>query len=233
MSDALTTFVASASAEAAPLSARAKSALVMIEGMTVDSDLMYETAGEELRGVKSRLTALETQRRAITKPLDDAKKAVMDLFREPVAILERAESILKSKMLGYSQEVARKAAAEQAAREAIARAERERLAREAAALAAAGKPEEAIVKTQIAELVVAAPAEVEKPKAAGVATVERWTFEVSDKAALVAFVAAHPEYLDVLDVNSKEVGRLVQAMKERLPLAGVRAFKTQTIAARG
>lgn len=105
--------------------------------------------------------------------------------------------------------------------------------REAAALAAAGKAEEAAVKQSIAQLVVAAPVEAEKPKVAGIATVERWTHEVTDKAALVAFVAAHPEYLDVLDVNSKEVGRLVQAMKERLPLAGVRAFKTQTIAARG
>lgn len=214
-------------------SAAANAALALIEGMVVDSDLMYETAGEELRAVKAKLTELETARMNITRPMDAAKKAVMDLFKGPVSVLEKAETKLKSKMLGYSQAQARKAAEEQAKREEAVRLERERLQKEADALAAAGKPEEAIVKTQIAELVVAAPAEVEKPKAAGVATVERWTFEVSDKAALVAFVAAHPEYLDVLDVNSKEVGRLVQAMKERLPLAGVRAFKTQTISARG
>lgn len=222
-----------ATTEASSHASQAQSALSLIEGLTIDSDLMYETAGEELRAIKAKLAALEASRMNITRPMDQAKKAVMALFSPPVQLLEKAEGVLKSKMLTYSQEKARKALAEQAERERLARIERERLAAEAAALAAAGKPEEAAVKQEIAQMVVApAPAEVEKPKAVGISTVERWTFEVKDKAALIAFVAAHPEYLDCLDANTTEIRRLALAMKDKCPLAGVRVFKTESISAR-
>lgn len=234
MSADLSSLQQAASTEAATHTTQAQSALAVIESLTIDSDLMFETAGEELRAIKTRLSTLEAARLNITRPMDAAKKAVMDLFKGPVALLEKAEGTLKTKMLAYSQEQARKRAEEQAERERLARLERERLEREAAALAAAGKAEEAAVKQEVAQMVTApVAAEAPKPKAAGISTVERWTFEVKDKAAMIAYVAAHPEYLDCLDVNSAEVRRLALAMKDKLPLAGVRVFKVESLAARG
>lgn len=211
------------------LVSRAQAALSVVEGMTIDSDIMYETAGEELNAIKRRAAELDEQRRKITKPLDDAKKAVMDLFRGPLEMLARAESVLKQKMLDYRNEIARRAAAEQAAREEAARIERERLEREAAQLAAAGRAEEAAVKKDIASLVVAAPAEVVAPRVAGVAVRETWDFEVTDKSALIAFVASNPTYEAVLAVDEKALRQLVLAMKDHLPLAGVRVFRRQSI----
>lgn len=211
------------------LAQRAQAALSVVEGMTIDSDVMYETAGEELNAIKRRAAELDEQRKRITKPLDDAKKAVMDLFRGPLEVLALAEGVVKRKMLDYRNEIARRAAAEQAAREEAARAERERLEREAAQLAAAGRAEEAAVKKDIASLVVAAPAEVAAPRAAGVAVRETWDFEVEDKSKLIAFVAANPAYENVLAVDEKAVRQLVLAMKDNLPLEGVRVFRKQSI----
>jgi hypothetical protein len=109
----------------------AASALAMAETFEVVDAATYELAAEELRAIKAKASALDERRKAITGPLDVAKKAVMDLFRGPLDVLAQAEASLKRSMLSYSQEQAR--IAEQARREAESRAaaERARIAEEA------------------------------------------------------------------------------------------------------
>jgi hypothetical protein len=78
--------------------------------------------------------------------MDDAKKAVMDLFRGPLDLLGQAEAALKGKMLEYTREVQRRAAEERQRAEAAAQAERQRIAeeaRKAEAAAAALRAEQA------------------------------------------------------------------------------------------
>ncbi|HAZ61055.1 MAG TPA: hypothetical protein DCY89_05720 [Gammaproteobacteria bacterium] len=233
MTTELTAFVSSASTQVEPMSQRATAALEQIAAMQIDSDLMYEVGGEELRAVKARMSDLDAQRKSITRPLDDAKKAVMDMFRRPLAMLEQAEQSLKGKLLAWSAEQERRRREEQAERERVARLERERLALEAKRLAAAGRAAAAEEVAQQAQQVVAATVpEAEAPRAAGIATVERWTFEVTDMAALVAYVAAHPGYLYLLEANQAELRKLVQTRKGGMALPGVRAYTTQHIAAR-
>jgi hypothetical protein len=66
------------------------------------------TSEDELNGttydlvrVHEKIKALEGMRKAITKPLDEAKKRVMELFHRPIDILIDIEKVMKSSVLDY------------------------------------------------------------------------------------------------------------------------------------
>ncbi len=200
-------------------------------------------------------------------PIDNAKKAVMDLFRTPTDYLEQAESILKGAISKFDREETQRRIAQQAAAEEAARKERARMEAEAAARAAAaqaeadaiqqqadaaaanGQAEEAArlaaeagsrVEQGVAEVqmlqqtatLITAPIVAAAPKTAGVSTRKVWKAEVSDKVELVRFVAAHPEYIGLLDANMPAINKIALALKENCPIKGVRVFEDSVIAAR-
>lgn len=100
----------------------------------VDCPEMFEIAADELRGVVTRRKQIEELRLSLTRPLDESKKRIMDLFRVPTDRLVEAEKLLRDEMTAY--QVAERQQAEAARREAEARAaaeraEQERIQREA------------------------------------------------------------------------------------------------------
>lgn len=122
--------VAQAQAEAAER--EANEVLTIAKAIVVSNPDEFRIAGEQFAAIKTKLKDLEAQRVAITKPLDDAKKAVMDLFRRPKEALEAALSYYERPMAAYKREEDRKRReAEEAARLEREKAERE--ARERAA----------------------------------------------------------------------------------------------------
>lgn len=113
------------------LTTQAQNVLAVAESFVVDSPTMYQLAGTELQQIKGGLKQLEEKRKSITKPLDEAKAAVMDLFRKPVEILQKAETTIKRAILTYDQaEEAKRKAEEERLRE-ITRKEQEKLRIEA------------------------------------------------------------------------------------------------------
>jgi hypothetical protein len=216
----------------AAMARSADSALAMVEGFEVNDGATYELAAEELTGIKRRAAALDEQRKSITKPLDDAKKAVMDLFRGPLDLLTRAEGILKGKMLTYQQEEQRKANEARIAAERAAQAERDRLAAEAAKLEAAGRAGEAVVQRAVAEMIVAAaPAVAEAPKVAGVSTRTSVDFEVVDLLQLVQHIAKHPELINLVVEDSVKLRAYVRGLGMACQLPGVKVFEKATLSA--
>jgi len=217
---------------AASLVRAAQSAMDMVQAFEVNDDASYGLAAEELTSIKGRAARLDEQRKAITRPMDEAKAAVMDLFRGPLQLLQQAEAGLKAKMLAYTQEVQRKAAEERRKAEEAAAAERARLAAEAAALEQQGRAGEAEVQRQVAAMVVAAPPVAAAPKAAGISTTSTLEFEVENLHRLVLHVAEHPDLLQLLQVDGVKLRAYVRAVGEAGKLPGVRIFTKQTIAAR-
>jgi hypothetical protein len=218
---------------AAALARPGAAALELVEAFAVVDDATYTLAGEELQAIQKRAATLDAQRKVITKPMDDAKRAVMDLFRAPVETLEQAAGILKRKMLEYSTEQQRKAREQQLAAERAAQQERERLEAEAQALKAEGRAGEAAVKEQVAAMVVAAPAPVPAaaPKVAGVKTTTTVDFEVVDLLALVQHVAQHPELVNLIVADSTKLRAYVRGLGMATALPGVRVFEKNGIAA--
>lgn len=242
-------------------------ALNMAKAYQIDSADMRDLAARELTKIKTLQKSVEEQRKSITKPIDAAKNAVMDLFRAPTQYLEQAEVILKGSIQTFDraeeqkriaeqarlEEAARKErarlAAEAAEREAAARAEADKIRRAAEEAAAAGRAQEAarlgeearsreeegaaeVATLQQTSTLVTAPITAAPRATAGVSTRKVWKAEVSDKLELIRFVAAHPEYVDLLDANMPAVNKIALALKANCPLKGVRVFEDSVLAAR-
>lgn len=115
----------------------AQRALDNANSMVIDSPVLYQAAAEDLQAVKRKFKELDETRSSIVKPLNDTVKRINDLFRAPMQYLQDAESVLKRRMLTYTeaQERARKAEEARLRAEAEARAaeERRRLEEERAA----------------------------------------------------------------------------------------------------
>ena len=69
--------------------------------LVVNSQLQLDLAGELLKQIKGKMKELEAERKKITKPLLDAKKAVDNLFRPATDAAALVEEILKKAISGY------------------------------------------------------------------------------------------------------------------------------------
>lgn len=204
-------------------------ALVEAKNTAIVSQDTYECAAELLKTIKLKGKDLEAKRKEITKPLDVAKKAVMDLFRKPLIMLVDAERIVKKGMVGYitEQERIRKEKEERLRKQAEAEERRKKKlledrAKKAEAEGNAEKAEELRDKKE--EVSVEAPVladTTETPK--GVSYKERWTAEVIDFKLL-------PDEYKLS--NMSMLNKVAQATKGEVPVAGVKFNSEKEVASR-
>src|SRR5690606_29862260 len=146
----------------------AEKTLQLVRDYQIQTAADYEGAAEQLKAIKSKAKSLDEQRKAITKPLDDAKRQVMNLFRPPLQFLADAESLIKRSMADFQREQERLRLEAQRKAEEQARKEQERLARRAEQAAEKGQADKAEQLAMQAQMVQAPVVAFEKPKAAGV-----------------------------------------------------------------
>jgi len=159
--------------------------------VSINNQSDYDLAAIVLKDVKSRYKHLDEQRKNITKPIDDAKKLVMDLFRQPLELLNKAESYIKDKMMDYTSEIQRKAEEERQRLQKLAddEAEKQRkiIETKIERAKASGKEEKAKeLETQkeninpiIAPLVTPA---INQPK--GISYKDNWSVEIVNVASI-------------------------------------------------
>lgn len=192
----------------------------------------YQNAAEDLRKVKSLGKKLEDQRKAITGPMDVAKKAVMDFFRAPLNYLDEAETALKAALLTYDREQERLRIEAEAKAAEAARKEQEKLLARADKAAESGKQEKAeALQTQaamVAPVVNVAP----QTKVSGISSRDNWTAEVTDMLELVKAVAAGQQPLSLLSVDQTKLNGMAKALKQDLMIPGVKAVNKPVISAR-
>ena len=73
----------------------------MLRLYEVTDDEEYSEAAEQLRCIKGMQGDLLQLRLSLTRPLDESKKRIMTLFREPTERLEEAERLLKQALGTY------------------------------------------------------------------------------------------------------------------------------------
>lgn len=198
----------------------------------IDSPLMYEMAGDELKTIKAKAKELEERRKAITTPMDKAKREVMDLFRKPLEILEQAEAAIKRTMLDYSNEQKRIAMEAQKKADEAAALERQRMEEAAKEAERSGDVATAMALQSASSMVVSQSLETQPAKVSGISTTTRWSAQVTDKLAYLKHVIDHPELIDTIDINSKSLNQMAVALKDKLNLPGVKAVATESISAR-
>ena len=201
------------------------------EAFTIATAAEYQTSGDLLRDIKARQKAVTDTRTGITKPMDAAKKRVMDIFKPVSDRLIAAEQTIKAAMLTFAQVEERRQRAEQAERERIAEVERKRLESRAAAARESGNEEKADVLEETATQVAPPPPEA-PTKAAGVHTVTTWRAEVTDKMALIKAAAADANLAPYLTVEMPKLNALARSLKGEMNIPGVRAVAETGVAAR-
>jgi DNA repair exonuclease SbcCD ATPase subunit len=191
----------------------------------------YEQAAGLLKIVKSRYKEVDTQRKDITSPIDEAKKRIMALFKPPLEYLEKGESIIKSTMTKYVSDCERKAAEERRKLEEAARKqaeeEKKKLEKKIERAELSGKEEkveelkeqlESVVPVIVPEI---AP-QVQTPK--GVSFREKWS-------AIVIDVNLLPR--EYLIPNMEALNKVAQGTKGTIQIPGVKFEMEKILSSRG
>lgn len=239
------------------LTAEADGQLAVAQAYQITDVTMYQLAAGDLKNIKARYKELDEERKSITKPLDEAKTKIMDLYRRPLEKLAQAETIIKDALGEYDdkQEELRKAE-EERLRQAQkfmqdvtdAYAENARIdAERAQAAAAAATPEQAeqaqaavaaaaerLEHAQVEQTVVAtAPTPIvatTTPKVSGISRKTTWKGEITDKMALIKAVAEGKAPATLVDINESVLNQMARAMKDTMNYPGVKAVEEKSIA---
>jgi hypothetical protein len=193
----------------------------------------FEAAGLDLQNIKRAQKNLEEQRTSAVKPLNGVVATINGWFRRPTDALADAERVIKGGMTVYLTEQERIRREQEAKAAEQLRKEREKLEAQAARAAASGKTEKAeALQAHAAALPVSVEIASTAPKVSGIAGRSTWQAAVKDKAAFLKYVAEHPEWLNLVDVNMVALNGLARSQKQSLALPGIEAVEVQVISAR-
>jgi hypothetical protein len=191
----------------------------------VESNALALENVKMLRAAEKRITEYFEPAR---KAADDAKKEILRLRDGLIAPIVEARSIYDRKAMAYEQEQRQIAEQEQRRLEEEARKQEEdRLLLDAIAAEERGEKEEAaaIMAEPVTTPVI--PIQPRVAQVEGVSTQTRWSADVTDLLALVKYVAAHPEWISLLEPSMPNLNRLAVAQRQALSIPGVRAVPTQ------
>ena len=203
------------------------------------SDL--EVSANILKTIKQRKKKIDEVRKSLTRPLDTAKKTIMDFFRPAENKLAEAENEMQKTILEYRAEERRKA--EEEARK-VAEEARKKQEEELARIQKEQEEAEMMGDTATVEnlemqkTVVATTAEVatvttkEEPKLSGVAEVKRWKAIVTDKMALIKHIAQTGQLENLIEFSNKELNALATATKGTISVPGIEFKAEKTLSVR-
>ena len=217
--------------EALDLSGQSEKMLTVSKTVLITDDEMYQTGANQLKLVKAKKKEITDSRLAITRPMDAAKKAVMEFFAKPLNFLAEAEKLINSRMVEYvdQKEAVRKAEEDERIRlEAEDAKQKEEEAKQAEKEGDKEVAEE--IRQQPAAIIPRA--RTTKPVATGAHVRETWSAEVTDKMALIKAVVLRQAPADLIDINMVKLNQMARAMKEDLKYPGVEVVCQKGITSR-
>lgn len=173
----------------------------------------FTISSNSLGLIKDRLKELDTLRKSITKPLDEAKKNVMELFRPIQTKLTEYQLQLRNRIMTYNEE-----------QEKIRQIEEERIQKEQERQAEilrkraekAKKPETVERLQEQAEQIESTPAVIVPPeKTEGLHFMKVWKYEIIDKSKV-------PDDFKMID--EVKIGKVIKATKGQMNIPGVKIY---------
>lgn len=225
--------------ELARANAMANESRTIALSIVVDSQPMFEIAGDELRSISTRRKEMEELRKSLTRPLDESKSRIMAMFRGPDEIMANAENALRRAMLEFQQAEQKKANDALRVAAEAKRKERDELLAKQTEAEKTGDADVAAAATQALDLADVAPIAslaVAVPKAAGIATRSTFKYEVTSLKELVIAAGKAAEggddtllgYLKASDA----IGGVVRSLKEKTRIPGVRVYEDKGLSVR-
>ncbi|HSH27959.1 MAG TPA: hypothetical protein VK972_09390 [Wenzhouxiangella sp.] len=210
----------------------ADAALNTAQQISVTNAEEAQEAAKFLKQCGAAKKALEERRKAITAPLDQAKRSVMDLFRGPANTLEDARDVVKRKINSWTAEEERKAAEERRKAEEKARKERERAeakAREYEEQGRADMAEKWETKAEEADM-AAPPPSTGGPKVEGVQMRTYYEVEVRDVKELCRAIADGKLPTSMVKPVQGELNKFARTWKGEQEMPGCQVRKTKKAA---
>lgn len=210
------------SKEGQEITKTAKGMLVEWQGKEILEQGDYNQAGETIKKVKGWKKLLEDQRMSLTRPLDESKKRIIQLFSQPILVLENIKKTIDQAMFQYEHKKEMERKAEEARLEEIAKREADRLAKRAEKAEEKGQEEKAEELKQQAETMqniapVVAPT-IEK--VTGLSRKTIWKYEIVDEKLIPR------EYLMP---NQILLGQVARATKGTLQISGIRFYEDKSV----
>lgn len=195
-------------------------------------DSSYAAAAEFLKGIKALRAEITETFSPHIKRAHEAHKALLREQQEAEAPLLEAEQITKLVMVTYSQEQDKLRRLEQQRIEAeLHRQAVEAKLADAVALEAVGASADADAVLDEPVAPIAVPVAASTPAVRGIALRETWSAQVTDLLTLVQFVAANPQYLNLLTPSMPALNAQARSLKAQMRIGGVQAVVTRDIAA--
>lgn len=223
-------------AELIPSAAEAQAAVAEINVdlvpaiYVIHSQEELEQAAVLLRNVKTSKTRLEDLRKSMTRPIDDAKKNIMDIFKPQETKLAEAEKRIKSGVNAWNIEQERRRQQEEARLRDAQQKAQAKLEERAASAREKGQDNKAdaiLANIPPVPTVIAASA-----PPAGIGSRVTWHAEVTDMLALVRAVAAGQAPISYLEANTVALNAAARSMKDTMPVAGVRFYSKSDVTVR-
>ena len=189
----------------------------------------YQFAQDVMGNIKQRIKELEETRFGQTRPIDEAKKKILDFFRPPLQKLNDAKDHLNQIMVKFVEDQDRKRREEERKLQEAARKRAEEDALQAALEAeAAGEKEEAeeILEAPVYVPPIKVVSEIPKSKESHIR--ETWSAEVTDLGALVKGISEGKAPLQAVEADMTFLNGQARAYKQALNIPGTRAVSKKT-----
>ncbi len=182
-------------------------------GIVICDNQSYSYAGEFLKRIKQVQKQVDDTRKGMTRPMDEAKKKVMELFKPIESRINDMEASVKTSLLQYQTIVDRRIREELEEKRKKDEAEAAELAQDAEFFGSNSvEMEQTEVKDQMQNVA---------PTVSGITTKMVWDFEIVDEALLPR---------EMLSADIKKIRAGVEfGMRD---VAGLRIFQKQVISSR-
>ena len=186
------------------------------EGVVINSDDSMQEASDILSWVAKAKKQVEDKRKFLVKPLNDHVKSINEMFKGYMAPLEKADTVLRQKVMAYRQEQERIRREEEERLRKEAEAERKRLEKQAKKDGAQPPPPPPPVAPSTPE-----QAKTVHSDMGSVTTKTVWDFEIVDEDKVPR---------SFMIVNEKAIRAAVKAGVRNIP--GVKVFQKEEFAVR-
>ena len=200
-----------------------------VNALIVDSNSKYEFAANLLKQVKAAKKEVVNYWKPAKEAAAKAHKELCAKEKAMTSICDRAEKILKSKMLAYSQKIEAERKAREEEQRRAQQAEADKLLAEAAKAEQSGDTVQASVNMAMAEQVAQMNTKVQvaAPKVSGVSKKKVWKVKIVDETAVPAYVNG----ICVRPVNERSLLQL-HKLNPNIKVDGVEFVQEETLAVR-
>lgn len=195
-----------------------KSYVEQYEDFKISNKITADTAATIIKEIRLQCKELEDWRKRMTKPLDESKREIMNLFKNPISKLEILKTYLDKMMLEYLNNLEE----ENRDRERKAEETIRKLAEEKVNAEVAGNIED-IKEVETKLNTIAVNSQEDKPE--GITYSLRWEVEITDESLV-------PDKFKKVEIDMKALKSLVVQLKGKVTIPGVKFYQKKSLMVR-